>query len=250
MEALHRDASRRAEGDHRDAPHLDHRDRVLRGPRAVLLHVPGAREVDEQECRRVRHPTGIPGVVRRRQRPHLGARLRPGPRPGGQAAHRKRPGHLGAAALRRRPARVGPGDGDRGAGRDAAPGPGDGERARRGPVVDEHPVAGAPVLPGGRQRRVRVRRAGGVLLQRAAAVDAEPVLGAGAADGGARELRELARGDRGGVAHDEGRRPGWIPDDLNDGHLERFFWLLAAMSALNLAAYVYCATHYKRKSVS
>ena len=47
-----------------------------------------------------------------------------------------------------------------------------------------------------------------------------------------------------------GGGPGWIPDDLNDGHLERFFWLLAAMSALNLAVFVYCATQYKRKSAS
>jgi solute carrier family 15 (peptide/histidine transporter), member 3/4 len=47
-----------------------------------------------------------------------------------------------------------------------------------------------------------------------------------------------------------GGGPGWIPDDLNDGHLERFFWLLAAMSTLNLAVFVYCATQYKRKTVS
>lgn len=35
-----------------------------------------------------------------------------------------------------------------------------------------------------------------------------------------------------------GGGPGWIPDDLNDGHLDRFFWLLAVMSALNLAVFV------------
>ncbi|CAN6301633.1 unnamed protein product [Urochloa humidicola] len=42
---------------------------------------------------------------------------------------------------------------------------------------------------------------------------------------------------------------GWIPDDLDDGHLDRFFWLLAAMSALNLAVFVYCARRYRRKNV-
>ncbi|RCV45739.1 hypothetical protein SEVIR_9G480900v4 [Setaria viridis] len=47
-----------------------------------------------------------------------------------------------------------------------------------------------------------------------------------------------------------GGGPGWIPDDLNDGHLDRFFWLLAVMSALNLAVFVCCARRYKRKSVS
>ncbi|KAG0552020.1 hypothetical protein BDA96_01G472600 [Sorghum bicolor] len=46
-----------------------------------------------------------------------------------------------------------------------------------------------------------------------------------------------------------GGEPGWIPDDLNDGHLDRFFWLLAALSALNLAVFVCCAGRYRRKSV-
>uniref|UniRef100_A0A0A8YQ34 Peptide transporter n=1 Tax=Arundo donax TaxID=35708 RepID=A0A0A8YQ34_ARUDO len=48
---------------------------------------------------------------------------------------------------------------------------------------------------------------------------------------------------RGGAA-------GWIPDDLDEGHLDRFFWLLAALSAMNLAVFVCCATRYKRKNVS
>jgi peptide/histidine transporter 3/4 len=46
-----------------------------------------------------------------------------------------------------------------------------------------------------------------------------------------------------------GGGPGWIPDDLNDGHLDRFFWLLAAMSALNLMVFVWCARRYRRKDV-
>jgi peptide/histidine transporter 3/4 len=45
-----------------------------------------------------------------------------------------------------------------------------------------------------------------------------------------------------------GGEPGWIPDDLNDGHLDRFFWLLAALSSLNLAVFVCCARRYRRKS--
>ncbi|VAH88554.1 protein NRT1/ PTR FAMILY 8.3-like [Triticum urartu] len=47
-----------------------------------------------------------------------------------------------------------------------------------------------------------------------------------------------------------GGGPGWIPDDLNEGHLDRFFWLIAALSALNLAAFVWCAKRYKCKNVS
>ncbi|KAJ1298083.1 hypothetical protein BS78_01G426400 [Paspalum vaginatum] len=46
-----------------------------------------------------------------------------------------------------------------------------------------------------------------------------------------------------------GGGPGWIPDDLDDGHLDRFFWLLAALSSLNLAVFVSCARRYERKSV-
>ncbi|KAL6648501.1 hypothetical protein ACP70R_012725 [Stipagrostis hirtigluma subsp. patula] len=47
-----------------------------------------------------------------------------------------------------------------------------------------------------------------------------------------------------------GGAPGWIPDNLNDGHLDRFFWLLVALSALNLAVFVCFARRYKRKNVS
>nr|CAB3496554.1 unnamed protein product [Digitaria exilis]CAB3502431.1 unnamed protein product [Digitaria exilis] len=43
---------------------------------------------------------------------------------------------------------------------------------------------------------------------------------------------------------------GWIAEDLDDGHLDRFFWLIAAMSALNLVVFVYCARRYKCKKVS
>jgi len=31
-----------------------------------------------------------------------------------------------------------------------------------------------------------------------------------------------------------GGAPGWIPDDLNEGHLDYFFWLLTAPSVVNL----------------
>lgn len=39
--------------------------------------------------------------------------------------------------------------------------------------------------------------------------------------------------------------PGWIADNLNRGHLDYFFWLLAGMSAANLVFYVMCARWYK-----
>ncbi|CAM0944529.1 unnamed protein product [Alopecurus aequalis] len=41
------------------------------------------------------------------------------------------------------------------------------------------------------------------------------------------------------------RRPGWIPGNLNSGHLDRFYFLLAALSLLDLAVYVACAMWYK-----
>lgn len=42
-----------------------------------------------------------------------------------------------------------------------------------------------------------------------------------------------------------GERPGWIPSNLNSGHLDRFFFLLAALTAVDLVFYVACAKWYK-----
>ncbi|KAK8948306.1 Nitrate transporter 1.5 [Platanthera guangdongensis] len=42
-----------------------------------------------------------------------------------------------------------------------------------------------------------------------------------------------------------GRRPGWIPDDLNRGHLDRFYFLLAGLTAADLVLYIICARWYK-----
>ncbi|XVE76954.1 hypothetical protein DITRI_Ditri13aG0022200 [Diplodiscus trichospermus] len=39
-------------------------------------------------------------------------------------------------------------------------------------------------------------------------------------------------------------KPGWVPSDLNAGHLDRYFFLLAALTALNLVLFVICATRY------
>ncbi|PHT59132.1 Protein NRT1/ PTR FAMILY 7.3 [Capsicum baccatum] len=40
-------------------------------------------------------------------------------------------------------------------------------------------------------------------------------------------------------------KPGWIPANLNDGHLDRFFFLSAALTALDLVLFVMCAKRYK-----
>ncbi|KAF8781237.1 hypothetical protein HU200_000656 [Digitaria exilis] len=40
---------------------------------------------------------------------------------------------------------------------------------------------------------------------------------------------------------------GWIPENLNEGRLDQFFWLMAGLQLLNVLAFVYCATRYKRK---
>lgn len=37
----------------------------------------------------------------------------------------------------------------------------------------------------------------------------------------------------------------WIPDNLDQGHLDYFFWFMAALSALNLLLFIYCSTRYK-----
>ncbi|PPS16088.1 hypothetical protein GOBAR_AA04492 [Gossypium barbadense] len=38
--------------------------------------------------------------------------------------------------------------------------------------------------------------------------------------------------------------PGWIPADLNQGHMDRFFFLIAALTALDFIIYVFCAKWY------
>ncbi|XP_068662122.1 protein NRT1/ PTR FAMILY 8.3-like [Aristolochia californica] len=48
----------------------------------------------------------------------------------------------------------------------------------------------------------------------------------------------------------KGGKPGWIPDNLNEGHLDYFFWLLAGLSFLNMLIYAYCAVRYKSKRAS
>ncbi|XP_047089525.1 protein NRT1/ PTR FAMILY 8.3-like isoform X2 [Lolium rigidum] len=47
----------------------------------------------------------------------------------------------------------------------------------------------------------------------------------------------------------QGGNPGWIPDNLNEGHLDRFFWLIAGISFVNLLLYIVCAMRYRYKNV-
>ncbi|KAL6651314.1 hypothetical protein ACP70R_010239 [Stipagrostis hirtigluma subsp. patula] len=46
-----------------------------------------------------------------------------------------------------------------------------------------------------------------------------------------------------------GGRPGWIADDLNEGHLDYFFWTMAALCTLNFVVYSAFARNYKVKTV-
>lgn len=39
--------------------------------------------------------------------------------------------------------------------------------------------------------------------------------------------------------------PGWVADNINRGHIDYFFWLLAGMSAMNLVLFVLCSRWYK-----
>lgn len=39
--------------------------------------------------------------------------------------------------------------------------------------------------------------------------------------------------------------PGWIPGNLNKGHLDRFYFLLAGLTAADFAVYLVCAKWYK-----
>lgn len=44
---------------------------------------------------------------------------------------------------------------------------------------------------------------------------------------------------------EKGNSPGWIPDNLNTGHLDRFFFLIAILAALDFVVYLFCAKWYK-----
>ncbi|KAJ7942752.1 protein NRT1/ PTR FAMILY 8.3-like [Quillaja saponaria] len=43
----------------------------------------------------------------------------------------------------------------------------------------------------------------------------------------------------------EGGNPGWVPDNLSEGPLDYFFWVLAGVGFLNLLVYIVCARQYK-----
>ncbi|XP_042510555.1 protein NRT1/ PTR FAMILY 8.1-like [Macadamia integrifolia] len=43
---------------------------------------------------------------------------------------------------------------------------------------------------------------------------------------------------------------GWIPDNLNRGHLDYFYWLLAALSVVNFLVYLWIAKWYTYKKVA
>ena len=42
-----------------------------------------------------------------------------------------------------------------------------------------------------------------------------------------------------------GDNPGWIPEDLNTGHLDRFYFLIAVLTVIDFVIYVFCAKWYK-----
>ncbi|KAF5193024.1 NRT1/ PTR FAMILY 7.1 [Thalictrum thalictroides] len=43
----------------------------------------------------------------------------------------------------------------------------------------------------------------------------------------------------------KGNRPGWIPINLNSGHMESFYFLISALAAIDFVIYLFCAKWYK-----
>ncbi|XP_034892451.1 protein NRT1/ PTR FAMILY 7.1 [Populus alba] len=41
-----------------------------------------------------------------------------------------------------------------------------------------------------------------------------------------------------------GDKPGWIPDDLNTGHMDRFYFLIAVLTGFDFVIYLFCANWY------
>ncbi|CAL4932633.1 unnamed protein product [Urochloa decumbens] len=46
-----------------------------------------------------------------------------------------------------------------------------------------------------------------------------------------------------------GGKPGWIPEDLNEGHLDYFFWMMAALCLVNLIQFAHCSMRYRGKTI-
>lgn len=44
-----------------------------------------------------------------------------------------------------------------------------------------------------------------------------------------------------------GGKDGWIPDDLNKGHLDYFFWLLVSLGLINIPVFVFFSVKHKQK---
>lgn len=44
-----------------------------------------------------------------------------------------------------------------------------------------------------------------------------------------------------------GMMPGWLPNDLNEGHMDYYFWMMAALSGFNFVVYIFFASKYKLK---
>ncbi|KAI3982323.1 hypothetical protein MKX01_037856, partial [Papaver californicum] len=40
-------------------------------------------------------------------------------------------------------------------------------------------------------------------------------------------------------------RPGWIPNDLNKGHLDKFYFVIAILTAIDCEIYIFLAKWYK-----
>ncbi|TVU31420.1 hypothetical protein EJB05_23104 [Eragrostis curvula] len=50
------------------------------------------------------------------------------------------------------------------------------------------------------------------------------------------------------VATTRNGTPGWTPDNLNEGHLDYFFWMMVTLRLLNLALFVHRSMRYREKT--
>ncbi|KAJ7942761.1 protein NRT1/ PTR FAMILY 8.3-like [Quillaja saponaria] len=48
----------------------------------------------------------------------------------------------------------------------------------------------------------------------------------------------------------KGGKAGWIANNLNEGHLDYFFWFLSGLSTINMLMFILCAKKYRQKKSS
>ncbi|EMS48282.1 Peptide transporter PTR2 [Triticum urartu] len=238
VETLHGDAGRGAQDSRADAADLGDRRLLLCHGDAGLLHIRRARHGDGRHRRLRARPARVHAHLRYTHSNRPGPALRPGLRSGCQEAHGSGEGNLGAAedlltmtaAALLETARL--------------------RAAKASPLAPNTTslLWQAPqyALEGVGELLATIGQLDFFYSQAPATMKTVcTALGLLAVAAGGYLSSFLLTALQWATARGGG--PGWIPDDLNEGHLDRFFWMMAGLGCLNLMAFGSFARMYESK---